>query len=177
MGVTDEGKRKPGRPRKYAEKRPTWTVRLPISIGEEVAATAKAEGRSVSEEIEWRVAKASELERLLEEATNLLSRYQKLAEEQGAIAAALRAQGERIAEAEEARLSDDVETILRANGYTPLYSNNHRIWFEPGADITAIASHLDTATLIGKLDNTFVRALAEEISASLSRKREAGDEG
>lgn len=177
--MTEEEKRKPGRPRKYAEKRPTWTVRLPISIGEEVAAMAKAEGRSVSEEIEWRVAKASELERLLKEATDIIGTLQKFAEDQGAAAEELKDRAYRLAEAAEAELSGDIEAAMRKYGYAPLYVNNQRIWLEPGANIDAIATHLDTATLVGKLDETFVRKLAAEITANLNvaRKHGAGDEG
>lgn len=58
-------KRKPGRPRRYTSKRPQWQVRLPASIGDEIVATAKAEGRSISEEIERRVIREHEITQLL----------------------------------------------------------------------------------------------------------------
>lgn len=46
----DQREKKPaGRPRKYAGKRPTWTVRLEESVGNQVKELATSAGRSISE--------------------------------------------------------------------------------------------------------------------------------
>lgn len=47
--------RQRGRPRKFAGRRPTWTVRLSEDVGEKVKGAAEKAGRSISEEIERRV--------------------------------------------------------------------------------------------------------------------------
>lgn len=49
MGEDQREKKPAGRPRKYSGKRPTWTVRLEESIGNQVKELAAATGRSISE--------------------------------------------------------------------------------------------------------------------------------
>ena len=52
--MTDAGKRKRGRPRKYAPGRVNLTVRVTKSAYQELSKTAAKNGRSVSEELEFR---------------------------------------------------------------------------------------------------------------------------
>lgn len=55
--VGDKPEKKPvGRPRKYSGKRPTWTVRLEVSIGDQVKELAAGSGRSISEVCEFLIA-------------------------------------------------------------------------------------------------------------------------
>jgi hypothetical protein len=50
-----EDKKKVGRPRKYAGKRPTWTIRLEEKYGDQVKALAQETGRSISEVCERQI--------------------------------------------------------------------------------------------------------------------------
>lgn len=56
--MTETDKKPVGRPRKYAGKRPTWTIRLEPEIGEWVKETAAITGRSISEVCESLIVKA-----------------------------------------------------------------------------------------------------------------------
>jgi hypothetical protein len=49
----DEMSKKPGRPRKYFEKRGSLTIRLRGEVRKNIEKRAKKSGRSLSEEIEW----------------------------------------------------------------------------------------------------------------------------
>ncbi|MGY4504206.1 hypothetical protein ACVWYH_008163 [Bradyrhizobium sp. GM24.11] len=55
-------KKKVGRPRKYAGRRPTWTIRLEPEIGESVRKRASETGRSISEVCEAMITGFSQLE-------------------------------------------------------------------------------------------------------------------
>jgi hypothetical protein len=50
--MTDEIKKPAGRPRKFAGKRPTWTIRLQEDVGQRVKDSAGLQGRSISETCE-----------------------------------------------------------------------------------------------------------------------------
>lgn len=56
--MTETEKKPVGRPRKYASKRPNWTIRLEPEIGEWVKETAAISGRSISEVCEDLIVKA-----------------------------------------------------------------------------------------------------------------------
>lgn len=56
----DAPKRPVGRPRKYAGKRPTWTVRLEPQIGDQIREIAAKTGRSLSEVCEACIKQALE---------------------------------------------------------------------------------------------------------------------
>lgn len=60
-------KRTPGRPKRYPNKRRTWTVRLSDDLGQAVVASAIAAGRSISEEIEYRLQTAHDQSALIRE--------------------------------------------------------------------------------------------------------------
>jgi hypothetical protein len=49
MAENQPKKKSVGRPKKYSGKRPTWTVRLEESVGNQVKEMASSTGRSISE--------------------------------------------------------------------------------------------------------------------------------
>lgn len=53
--MTEEEKKPRGRPRKYAGRRPTWTIRLEEAHGDRIKAIAEKEGRSISEVCEQQI--------------------------------------------------------------------------------------------------------------------------
>jgi hypothetical protein len=75
--MTTVEKKPPGRPRKYAGKRPTWTIRLEEKYGDQIKAMAEKSGRSISEVCEQQIVDAFRLEimcNLLEEKIEQLTR-------------------------------------------------------------------------------------------------------
>jgi hypothetical protein len=61
-----------GRPRKYATRRPTWTIRLEDSLAERVRAIAEQDGKSFSEVCEGLIGSAlNELTKLRRDAARL----------------------------------------------------------------------------------------------------------
>ena len=70
--MTDAGKRKRGRPRKHAPGRRNLTVRVTKSAYQELIKAAAKNGRSVSEEIEFRVHEWAQTENMRKEAKTSL---------------------------------------------------------------------------------------------------------
>jgi hypothetical protein len=68
LAMTGAGKRKRGRPRKHAPGRRNLTVRVTKSAYQELIKAAAKNGRSVSEEIEFRVHEWAETKNMREEA-------------------------------------------------------------------------------------------------------------
>ncbi len=68
-GSTNKAKKKTGRPPKFPGegKRPTLTFRVRGGMHEQLKASAAAAVRSISEEIEWRLAKSYEWERAFQD--------------------------------------------------------------------------------------------------------------
>lgn len=60
--MTAEAEKKLGRPRKYAGKRPTWTIRLEEKYGDQIKELAEKSGRSISEVCEQQIVNAFRLE-------------------------------------------------------------------------------------------------------------------
>jgi hypothetical protein len=56
--VTDTEKKPVGRPRKYAGRRPTWTIRLEAKYGDQIKKIAEDTGRSISEVCEQQIGNA-----------------------------------------------------------------------------------------------------------------------
>jgi predicted transcriptional regulator len=55
-----------GRPRKYAGKRPTWTIRLEEKYGEQIKALAEKTGRSISEVCERQIVDSFRMEIIID---------------------------------------------------------------------------------------------------------------
>lgn len=60
--MTEPEKKPLGRPRKYAGKRPTWTIRLEPTFGDEIRRIAEQTGRSISEVCERQIVNSFRLE-------------------------------------------------------------------------------------------------------------------
>ncbi len=160
----EDEKKKPGRPRKYVEKRPTWTVRLPASIGEEVTATAKAEGRSISEEIEWRVLQYATMTKLVEQAEALLAEAKRDIEEMRERQIQLSHRSAKHIEAAEARVRGDLEGALRANGYTQFDApEGGSVWADPSLVEYSIAKNIDRIVFVETAADTLRQALLDRI--------------
>jgi hypothetical protein len=64
--MTDAEKKPLGRPRKYAGKRPTWTIRLEENNGAKIKALAESTGRSISEVCEQQIIRSFRMEMMLD---------------------------------------------------------------------------------------------------------------
>jgi hypothetical protein len=62
LDMTTVEKKPAGRPRKYAGKRPTWTIRLEEKYGDQIKALAEQSGRSISEVCEQQIVNAFRME-------------------------------------------------------------------------------------------------------------------
>jgi len=106
MATTRRG-RKPGRPRKYGQGRINATVRFTPERYAGLKASADANGRSVSEEVEAQVERAAQYDGILA------------------------AMGKSFEDIKRGNL----EAALRAEGYTPVHSPAGEIWFPPGSPV------------------------------------------
>lgn len=64
--MTESDKRPVGRPRKYAGKRPTWTIRLEEKYGDWIKSRAAATGRSLSEVCEQQIVASFRMESVID---------------------------------------------------------------------------------------------------------------
>jgi hypothetical protein len=64
--MTAVEKKPVGRPRKYAGKRPTWTIRLEEKYGDQIKAIAENEGRSISEVCESRIVRSFRADQVMD---------------------------------------------------------------------------------------------------------------
>jgi hypothetical protein len=78
IGVTEAPKKAAGRPRKYAGKRPTWTIRLEEQYGERIRSLAESTGRSISEVCEQQIVNSFRSEKMLD---NLDAKVKELTQE------------------------------------------------------------------------------------------------
>lgn len=167
-----EEKRKPGRPRKYAGNRPTWTVRLPASLGDEIVEAAKAEGRSISEEIEHRVVQYSQWR--ADQAF-----MQKMRAEYADVHARANSELRNIQQNQ-----DEYGARLEELGFTLiLMRNGDKAWLEPGSKSLPTSSLLQAMMTADQMAPILQQAVIdayllneERARAYLNEKRE-NDEG
>lgn len=126
--MTEEEKKPRGRPRKYAGRRPTWTIRLEEKYGEQVKAAADREGRSISEVCEKQIAKSfmadeiiQRLQKSLEEASRELTTCRDQLTVSGLALKSANMLKER-AEADLAKAEERAATLLKRMDYAVMRS-------------------------------------------------------
>jgi hypothetical protein len=143
-----------GRPRgRKAPHRPVLSVRVPEELYEKVQVSARASGRTFSEESVWSIQQRYEWESAFEATRAMLAETRRQC-------ASMLAETRRAADAS---LKVPLEQTLRERGYTKVAAIEGVVWFEPGVSApTWIFSNFnsDTRLLLQEMfDQAAMRAL------------------
>lgn len=146
--MDDEPKRAKAGRKKQEVTRPQWRVRLPNSLSNEIAEAAKSEGRSISEELEYRIIKGTEYK-------------EKWRDMQFVI-------GESSIDYANAVIQKNIEVALLQYGYTAFQVLGEFLWVRSGANVEEISRRIHLANSISMPDQNFIKELGAEIARKLA---------
>ena len=106
------------RPSKPKGRNPVIAGRVPEPLHQQIKQAARASGRSMSEEMAWRVERSFEWEKQFGEIKKTLDEHE--------------AQLKKSMQDHEAMLDRGAEAYLRSKGFSPVQDRDGKIWVGPG---------------------------------------------
>jgi hypothetical protein len=138
-------KKRVGRPAgRKAPHRPVLSARVPEEFYEEITRSARAAGRTLSEELVWRGRQAFEWEK----ARGTIQKW-----------------------TEESRqaLERGFEAALQEKGYLPIATDQGRIWLEPGMDTSRMSISVDAAAVVRAMVPDMTQILARALEKTTGK--------